>query len=73
MNLNKFIARRDNKIFYCSNEIGVKPILSKLNENINFLFINSREIFPDRLYKVKMGLTKCRIYFCDKENIEIVQ
>ena len=36
MNLNKFIARRDNKIFYCSNEIGVKPILSKLNENINF-------------------------------------
>lgn len=36
MNLNKFIARRDNKIFYCSNEIGVKPIVSKLNENINF-------------------------------------
>lgn len=36
MNLNKFIARRDNKIFYCSNEIGVKPILSKLNENIDF-------------------------------------
>ena len=36
MNLNKFIARRDNKIIYCSNEIGVKPILSKLNENIDF-------------------------------------
>ena len=36
MNLNKFIARRDNKIFYCSNEIGVKPVLSKLNENIDF-------------------------------------
>ena len=36
MNLKKFIARRDNKIFYCSNEIGVKPILSKLNENIDF-------------------------------------
>ena len=36
MNLNKFIARRDNKIFYCSNEIGVTPILSKLNENIDF-------------------------------------
>lgn len=36
MNLNKFIACRDNKIFYCSNEIGVKPILSKLNENIDF-------------------------------------
>ena len=36
MNLNKFVARRDNKIFYCSNEIGVKPILSKLNENIDF-------------------------------------
>lgn len=36
MNLNKFIARRDNKIFYYSNEIGVKPILSKLNENIDF-------------------------------------
>lgn len=36
MNLNKFIARRDNKIFFCSNEIGVKPILSKLNENIDF-------------------------------------
>ena len=36
MNLNKFIARRDNKIFYCSNEIGVKPFVSKLNENINF-------------------------------------
>jgi len=34
--LNKFIARRDNKIIYCSNEIGVKPILSKLNENIDF-------------------------------------
>lgn len=34
--MNKFIARRDNKIFYCSNEIGVKPIVSKLNENINF-------------------------------------
>lgn len=36
VNLNKFIARRDNKIFYCSNEIGVKPILSKLSENIDF-------------------------------------
>ena len=36
MNLNKFIARRDNKILYCSNEIGVKPVLSKLNENIDF-------------------------------------
>ena len=36
MTLNKFIARRDNKIIYCSNEIGVKPILSKLNENIDF-------------------------------------
>ena len=23
-----------------------------------FLFINSQEIFPDRLYKVKIGLTK---------------
>lgn len=34
--MNKFIARRDNKIIYCSNEIGVKPILSKLNENIDF-------------------------------------
>ena len=30
------MTRRDNKIFYCSNEIGVKPILSKLNENIDF-------------------------------------
>lgn len=36
MNLNKFIARRENKIIYCSNDIGVKPILSKLNEDINF-------------------------------------
>jgi len=34
--LNKFIARRDNEIIYCSNEIGVKPILSKLNKNIDF-------------------------------------
>ena len=34
--MNTFIARRDNKIIYCSNEIGVKPILSKLNENIDF-------------------------------------
>ena len=34
--MNKFIAHRDNKIIYCSNEIGVKPILSKLNENIDF-------------------------------------
>lgn len=34
--MNKFIARRDNKIIYCSNEIGVKPILLKLNENIDF-------------------------------------
>ena len=34
--MNKFIARRDNIIIYCSNEIGVKPILSKLNENIDF-------------------------------------
>ena len=34
--MNKFIARRDNKIIYCSNEIGIKPILSKLNENIDF-------------------------------------
>lgn len=34
--MNKFIARRDNKIIYCSNDIGVKPILSKLNEDINF-------------------------------------
>lgn len=34
--MNKFIASRDNKIIYCSNEIGVKPILSKLNENIDF-------------------------------------
>ena len=34
--MNKFIARRDNEIIYCSNEIRVKPILSKLNENIDF-------------------------------------
>ena len=34
--MNKFIATRNNVIFYCSNDIGVKPILSKLNENINF-------------------------------------
>lgn len=34
--MNKFIARRENKIIYCSNDIGVKPILSKLNEDINF-------------------------------------
>ena len=34
--MNKFIARRDNKIIYCSNEIGIKPILLKLNENIDF-------------------------------------
>lgn len=34
--MNKFIARRKNQIIYCSNDIGVKPILSKLNEDINF-------------------------------------
>lgn len=34
--MNKFIARKENKIIYCSNDIGVKPILSKLNEDINF-------------------------------------
>ena len=36
MNLNKFIAKRNNIIFYTSNDIGVKPILSKINEDINF-------------------------------------
>lgn len=36
MNLNKFIAKRNNIIFYSSNDIGVKPILSKINEDMNF-------------------------------------
>ena len=36
MNLNKFIAKRNNIIFYTSNDIGVKPILSKINEDMNF-------------------------------------
>ena len=36
MSLNKFIAKRDNIVFYTSNDIGVKPILSKINEDMNF-------------------------------------
>ena len=36
MNLNKFIAKRNNIVFYTSNDIGVKPILSKINEDMNF-------------------------------------
>lgn len=36
MNLNIFIAKRNNIIFYTSNDIGVKPILSKINEDMNF-------------------------------------
>ena len=36
MNLNKFIAKRNNIVYYASNDIGVKPILSKINEDMNF-------------------------------------
>ena len=36
MNLNKFIAKRNNIVFYTSNDIGVKPILSKINADMNF-------------------------------------
>lgn len=36
MNLNKFIAKRNNIVFYTSNDIAVKPILSKINEDMNF-------------------------------------
>ena len=34
--MNKFIAKRNNIAFYTSNDIGVKPILSKINEDMNF-------------------------------------
>ena len=34
--MNKFIAKRNNIVFYTSNDIGVKPILSKINEDMNF-------------------------------------
>lgn len=36
MNLNKFIAKRNKIVFYTSNDIGDKPILSKINEDMNF-------------------------------------
>lgn len=36
MNLNKFIAKRNNIVFYTSNDIAIKPILSKINEDMNF-------------------------------------
>lgn len=34
--MNKFIASRNSNIFYTSNDIGVKPILSQLNQNQNY-------------------------------------
>lgn len=34
--MNKFIARRNKIVFYTSNDIGDKPILSKINEDMNF-------------------------------------
>ena len=36
MNLNKFNAKRNKIVFYSSNDIGDKPILSKINEDMNF-------------------------------------
>ena len=36
MNLNKKNKKRNNIVFYTSNDIGVKPILSKINEDMNF-------------------------------------
>ena len=49
MNLNKFIAKRNNIIFYTSNDIGVKPILSKINEDMNFYKTN--EIWQTTMWK----------------------
>lgn len=34
--MNKFNAKRNKIVFYSSNDIGDKPILSKINEDINF-------------------------------------
>lgn len=42
MNLNKFIAKRNNVIFYTSNEMGLKPILSKIN--IDSLYFKNADI-----------------------------
>lgn len=36
MNLNKFIAKINKVVFYTSNDIGDKPILSKINEDMSF-------------------------------------
>lgn len=34
--MNKFNAKRNKIVFYSSNDIGDKPILSKINEDMNF-------------------------------------
>lgn len=34
--MNKFNAKRNKFVFYSSNDIGDKPILSKINEDMNF-------------------------------------
>lgn len=34
--MNKFNAKRNKIVFYSSNDIGDKPILSKINKDMNF-------------------------------------
>lgn len=34
--MNKFNAKRNKIVFCSSNDIGDKPILSKINEDMNF-------------------------------------
>ena len=34
--MNKFNAKRNKIVFYSSNDIGDKPIFSKINEDMNF-------------------------------------
>ena len=79
MNLNKFIARRDNKIFYCSNEIGVKPILSKLNEliSINYDEIDANTyILARNIWNLNSNLIITTNYdsvlekVCDSKNVQ---
>ena len=40
---------------------------------LKFLFITKWELIPNKLYKVKTKLSICKMYFCNKENIERLQ
>ena len=81
MNLNKFIAKRNNIVFYTSNDIGVKPILSKINEDMNFYnnadikntIINKSTSFLYLLTKIKFfyshTLSEPAKIYLEKNNI----